>query len=152
DAPLGFAGDAGRKRDTRSPDGCQHRQWLPGVLAQSYRHGRADRACGRVCELSAGRCLEPCRNGGALHGNSARVDAADAHSAPGAAPPGVWAFKPGNCRADYHERTDRQEHATEIYHRLGVADRSAAQNYYWGIWPTVARLGSLDEPVSQEQL
>jgi DNA-binding NarL/FixJ family response regulator len=24
---------------------------------------------------------------------------------------------------------------TEIFRKLGVADRNAAQNYYWGIWP-----------------
>lgn len=24
---------------------------------------------------------------------------------------------------------------TAIYHKLGVADRQAAQNYYWGVWP-----------------
>jgi len=63
----------------------------------------------------------------------------------------------GYSNQEIAERTTMKEQSvknmlTEIYHRLGVADRSAAQNYYWGIWPAVARLGSLDEPVSQEQL
>ena len=35
---------------------------------------------------------------------------------------------------------------TETYHKLGIADRNAAQNYYWGIWPTCTPSEPLDEP------
>jgi DNA-binding NarL/FixJ family response regulator len=28
---------------------------------------------------------------------------------------------------------------TPIYRKLGVADRSEAQNYYWGIWPALSQ-------------
>ena len=39
---------------------------------------------------------------------------------------------------------------TETYHKLGIADRNAAQNYYWGIWPAGALGESLDEPDSEK--
>ncbi len=39
---------------------------------------------------------------------------------------------------------------SETYHKLGIADRNAAQNYYWGIWPAGA-LGEIPyQPASEK--
>jgi DNA-binding CsgD family transcriptional regulator len=53
------------------------------------------------------------------------------------------------------EQTNMKEQSvknllTETYHKLGIADRNAAQNYYWGIWPAGAADESPDEPESEK--